>query len=237
MSRLLYAVALVAASLPLGFAHADPYNTSAAGLTCGFTTTDEPTGTVANPGTQIGETNAGPVFASGRPAIDDTTTPPTIDLAPVTENNPAAAELICEIQIGGTGTFAEADASHVVTSRGTVVGYLPPTLISYQATASDAVWSCTTLRLFDVAGASVDLYADSTTHSFTTDATTAKCDLAIDQESPPQEVCDAAPPACDLPVARRRGGNGGNHKTSPQEPFFCLSTVGVTDPTRTCVYQ
>ena len=195
------ALGAIVSALSGSAAHADPDNVGAIGFTCGFNTTDDPTGLVANPGTQVGETDAGPVVVAALPGIDDTTTPPTVDTSPLADN-PAAAQVICDIQVGGTGTFAEPDASHVVSAKGTAVAYLPPTAISYQATSSDAVWSCSTWRLFDAAGASVDLYADATTGEFSTDATTAKCDLAISQEIPPQEVCDAAPPVCDLPVVK-----------------------------------
>jgi hypothetical protein len=184
-------------SFATGAAHADA--PGAAGFTCGFSSSDDPTGTVANPGTQVGEVDGGPIAVADLPVVDDTTTPPTVTFD--TTGNPASGTITCALQVGGTGTYAEADAVSASAS-GTVVVYLPPTLISYQAGATDPVWSCTTWTLTDANGDSETVYLDDATGEFSTDATTATCALAISQQIPPQEVCDAAPQVCDLPVVK-----------------------------------
>ena len=171
----------------------------AAGFTCGFSSSDDPTGTVANPGTQVGEIDGGPIAVADLPTVDDSVTPPDVswDFA----GNPASGTISCALQVGGTGVYAEADAVSASAS-GTVVVYLPPTLISYQAGATDPVWSCTTWTLTDAHGDSETIYLDDATGEFSTDASTATCALAISQQIPPQEVCDAAPAVCDLPVVK-----------------------------------
>jgi hypothetical protein len=155
-----------------------PYGsgTSAYGLDCGFTSSNDPTGIVANPGTQIGEMDGGPIAVADLPNVDGTTSPPTVTFD--TTGNPASATITCALQVGGTGTYAEADAVSASAS-GTAAVYLPPTVISYQATGTDAVWSCTTWTLTDANGDTETLYLDDTTGEFSTDPATAVCALAI----------------------------------------------------------
>jgi hypothetical protein len=186
-------------SFAAGAAHADPAELNSAGFTCGFSSSDDPTGAVANPGTQVGELDGGPIAVADLPNVDTTTTPPTVTFD--TGGNPASATITCALQVGGTGLYTDADAVSASAS-GTVVAYLPPTLVSYQASATDPVWSCTTWTLTDAHGASQTLYLDDTSGNFLTDPAAAHCALAISQQIPPQEVCDAAPPACDTPVVK-----------------------------------
>jgi hypothetical protein len=184
-------------SFATGAAHADA--PGAAGFTCGFTSSDDPSGAVANPGTQVGEVDGGPIAVADLPVVDDTTTPPTVTFD--TTGNPASATITCALQVGGTGVYAETDAVNA-SATGTVVVTLPPTLISYQAGPTDPVWSCTTWTLTSANGETVTLYLDDPSGEFSTDPDTALCALAISQEIPPQEVCDLVPDACTIPVVK-----------------------------------
>jgi hypothetical protein len=174
----------------------DDDSTGAAGFTCGFGSSDDPTGTVANPGTQVGEVDGGPIAVADLPTVSDSTPPVvTFDVG----GNPASGTITCALQVGGTGVYTDPDAVSAAAS-GTVVVYLPPTLISYQAGLTDPVWSCTTWTLTSGSGETDTLYLDDATGEFSTDPATATCALATSQQIPPQEVCDAAPPACgDIP--------------------------------------
>jgi hypothetical protein len=185
-----------------GVGHADaPVGVTA---TCGAISTDDPTGTIANPGTQVGVIFGGPMVVADLPDVDDTTTPPTVNFD--TTGNPASATITCALQVGGTGTYAEADAVSASAS-GTGVVDLLPTLISYQAGSTDPVWGCTTLTLTDANGDSDTVYLDDATGEYSTDPTTAACKLGFAVQVPPQELCDAAPVVCDLPAARRYPGS------------------------------
>ena len=55
------------------------------------------------------------------------------------------------------------------------------------------MWLCTTW----IVGTKT-YYYDSTTGTFTTAAASAKCELTIRQEIPPEEVCAQAPDVCGL---------------------------------------
>jgi hypothetical protein len=170
---------------------------SAAGPACGFASNDDPTGAVANPGTQVGEVSGGPVVVADLPGVDDSTTPPSVTFD--TTGNPASATITCALQVGGTGVYTDADAVSASAS-GTVVAYLPPTVISYQATATDPVWSCTTWVLSDANGDTDTLYLDDTTGEFSTDPATATCALATSQSEDPCDI-DPTAPGCTLPDA------------------------------------
>jgi hypothetical protein len=193
LKKLLTAVAIAAglAAIVPASAHADA--PGAAGFTCGFASNDDPTGAVANPGTQVGELDGGPVAVADLP--DTSTTPPSFDAT----GNPASATITCALQVGGTGLYTDADAVSASAS-GTVVVYLPPTVISYQATATDPVWSCTTWVLSDANGATDTLYLDDTTGNFVTDPATAHCALATSQSENPCDI-DPTAPGCTLPDA------------------------------------
>jgi hypothetical protein len=169
----------------------------AAGFGCGFASNDDPTGAVANPGTQVGEISGGPVLVADLPAVDDTVTPPVVSFD--VTGNPASATITCALQVGGTGVYTDADAVSASAS-GTVAVVLPPTVISYQATATDPVWSCTTWVLTDADGYSETLYLDDTTGEFSTDPTTARCALATSQSENPCDI-DPTAPGCTLPDA------------------------------------
>jgi hypothetical protein len=160
-------------------AHADA--PGAAGFTCGFTSSDDPTGAVGQPGQQIGEVDGGPILVADLPAIDDQT-PPNVTFDAT--GNPASATITCSIQVGGNGSYLNASAASGSAS-GTVVVYLPPTEITYFAAPTDAVWSCTTWTLTDANHDSVTLYLDDTTGEFTEDASAATCALAISQDVTP----------------------------------------------------
>jgi hypothetical protein len=170
---------------------------SAAGFLCGFASNDDPTGAIANPGTQVGEIDGGPVAVADLPSVDDAVTPPVVTWD--VTGNPASATITCALQVGGTGTYAEGDAVSASAS-GTAAVYLPPTAISYQATATDPVWSCTTWTLTDADGNSETIYADDVTGEFSTDPTTAKCALATSQSENPCDI-DPTAPGCTLPDA------------------------------------
>jgi hypothetical protein len=175
---------------------------AAVGFTCGFASNDDPTGAIANPGTQVGEVDGGPVVVADLPWIDnaDPDGDGIPDYADVdTNGNPASATITCALQVGGTGVYADPDAVSASASGAAVV-YLPPTVISYQATATDPVWSCTTWTITDGNGASVTLYADDVTGNFSTDPTTAKCALATSQSENPCDI-DPTAPGCTLPDA------------------------------------
>jgi hypothetical protein len=178
-------------------AHAD--SPGAAGFTCGFASSDDPTGTVANPGTQVGETDGGPIVVADLPNVDDSTTPPTVTFD--TTGNPASATITCALQVGGTGVYSDPDATSASAS-GTVVAYLPPTLISYQAGAFDPVWSCTTWTLTDANGDSETVYLDDATGEFSTDPTTATCALATSQSTDPCQIDPSAPGCTALPAVK-----------------------------------
>jgi type 1 fimbria pilin len=154
---------------------------NAVGFTCGFTSSDDPTGAVGQPGQQIGEVDGGPVAVADLPTVDDTVTPPAVS---VTGGNPESGTITCAIQVGGTGVYTDADAASASAS-GTAVVYLPPTEITYFAAPTDNVWSCTTWVVADAAGGSDTLYLDDTTGEFVTDPAAAHCALAISQEVTP----------------------------------------------------
>jgi hypothetical protein len=177
-------------------------STGAIGFTCGFASSDDPSGAIANPGTQVGEVNGGPVLVVDLPGVDSTTTPPTITYDTTGNVNPStlaivSAKITCGLQVGGTGVYSDPDAV-TASASGPVLVNLPPTLVSYQATATDPVWSCTTWTLTDANGASVTLYADAA-GGFSTDPTTAKCALATSQDTDPCVLIPVPVPICPLP--------------------------------------
>ena len=170
----LFSATLVAATA-LAFApaaaHADP--PGAAGFTCGFSSTDDPTGQVVNPGTQVGEIDGGPFVVADLP---DPADPTAFDVT----GNPATGVITCALQVNGTGAFADADAVTVSSQLfNTVVVYLPPTAISYAAGPLDNVYECTTWTLTDAHGDTETLYYDDVSGEFQTDSTLATCSLAI----------------------------------------------------------
>ena len=198
MKKLALAAVIFSGLATVAITPAQAHDTSAAGFTCGFGSSDDPTGTIANPGTQVGEIDAGPVAVAVLPDIDDTTTPPTIDPSHAIAGNPASATILCDIQVNAP-THAGANAAHA-ENTGTVVVYLPPTVISYQAVATDDVYMCTAWVLTHTGGAPETLYLDDATGDFLTDPTVATCSLAISQEVPPQEVYDTlCPIAANVP--------------------------------------
>jgi len=150
-ARVLAVAALVTSSVfapGIGAAHADP--PSVVGRTCGFTSSDDPTGTLADPGTQIGEIHGGPIVVADLPSIDTTTTPPTVGAADPT-GNPAWATIICEIQVNGTGVYTDPDVVSASAAWTRVVD-LPPTTISYRLGPTDSVYVCTTWVVGDANG-------------------------------------------------------------------------------------
>jgi hypothetical protein len=205
------------ATFASGAAHADPPD-GPSGFLCGFGSSDDPTGTIANPGTQVGELDGGPLALTDTPAnftptvIDvpepdpanptgslPSVTPGTVEPDPSDNGNPVSGTLTCALQVGGTGAYTEPDAVSASAS-GIGVIYLPPSLISYQAGATDPVWVTTTVQVVGANGdGSATYYYDYASGDWTTDESAAQGDLAISQQVPPQEVCDAAPPVCAVP--------------------------------------
>lgn len=222
MRRALFAVALVAAFLPPGSAHA-----AAVGSTCGLDTGNDPTGVVANPNTQVGTEYAGPIAVAYTPSTND----------PVA-HNPVTVSVTCWVQLQGTGNAndsAAVAAGTVATGPSLpVVGYLPTVEIQYPETVN--VWLCTRVDVTDSSGAHTALYADTTDPNgavLTTDSSQARCAFVTSQSTDP---CDVEPsPMCPLPVAartRRSGGGGDVHSAIPQ-PIVCVDGADLGTP---CVY-
>lgn len=217
MRRALLAVALVVAFLPPATAHA-----AIAGLTCGMDTSDDPTGVLANPDTQVGFVTAGPVLAASLPFVDDNT---ALDLATIA--------IHCSVRINGTGFANDFDSTVVSVSSPTATsGYLPPTQVQYPD--ADAIWLCTNWTITDTSG-TVTLYADSQTGLLTTDPTQALCYLAVETS---QDLCDfdTSPSLrCLVPVGTsRRDPDKKKNETAQPQPVVC---VDGADAGATCVYQ
>jgi hypothetical protein len=191
MRRLIAVAAAVAATVASGtLAPANADSPAAAGFTCGLTAVDDPgvasaasSGAARQPGQQDGEEDGGPVVIADLPTIGADSPRRDWDVT----GNPASGTITCAVQVGGTGVYTDADAASASAS-GTVVVYLPPTLVSFFAAPTDAVWSCTTWTLTDAHGDSETLYLDDTTGEFLTDPAAATCALVITAETPPPPV-------------------------------------------------
>jgi hypothetical protein len=180
--RTLIAVAAVAlVGSTLSPAHAADH-ASATGLSCGFTSSDDPTGAVGLPGQQIGEVHGGPIAVAALGDIDDSSTPPNVT-PPSTNSIRSSGSILCEIKVGGTGVYTDRNAVPPPYDWGSTVVYLPPTEINFFAASNDNVWFCTTWVLTSGDGTTDVLYLDDTTGNFVTDPATAHCALAIDQET------------------------------------------------------
>lgn len=179
--------------MPLA-AHADAPRVI--GYGCGVTAVAD--GILANPGSYSATLYGGPIAVADLPMVDDTTTPPTITFD--TTGNPASGAIDCALQVHGTGTYAEPDATPSVPASGSAVAYRSPIVVPLVAANSDPVWMCTTLRLTDAQGDSETLYLDDATGEFSTDETTATCALVTSQQLPPQEACDEIPRLCSSGV-------------------------------------
>jgi hypothetical protein len=179
--RTLIAVAALAAAVSGTMStpgHADP--PSAAGFACRFSDFD-PSSVVPDGSPQKGQLDGGPVAVADLPYVDDTLAPPAVLFD--TTGNPASATITCALQVGGTGGYADTnvvDAS--ASASGTVVVYLPPTVVTYAAAATDPLWVCTTWTLTDANGDSETLYLDDATGEFSTDPTTARCAHVTSQQ-------------------------------------------------------
>ena len=152
-----------------------------AGFLCGTAGSDDPTGTIANPGTVVAEIDGGPITAVN---ADD----PLFDLR---------VWIVCDIQVN-VPTHAGFNAAHA-EGWGYGVAYLPPTIVSYPAVATDDVYLCSEVWVFTGEG-HVSVYYDDTSGEFLTDPNVATCSLLLSQEIPPQEVYDSfCPLAANVP--------------------------------------
>src|SRR4051794_14666410 len=133
MKQLALAVlALGSMALAVPAAHAGPELT----VGCGVVSSDDPTGAIANPGTQVGYLESGPVVVN------------------------ESGTLTCSVQVGGSGQHSDADAQSISRSGSGVV-ILEPTLMSYQTTAQYPVFVCT-----EWSGPSGTWYMDASNNSF-----------------------------------------------------------------------
>jgi hypothetical protein len=160
-------LAALALTLPAGTAHADVPTWVA--LRCSFLTVEDPTGTVANPGTQVGVMYGGPIVAADLPASID---PLFWDIF----GNPASATLDCSLQVDEPLYTANDAVS--ASSSGTVATFLPPTPISYQVPHTSNVFVCTAFTVSDAHGDSATYYWDDATKQWTTNPTGAVCAIA-----------------------------------------------------------
>ena len=172
----------VSALCTVGVPAAHAADLAIAGFVCGTTGSDDWTGVIANPGTVVGEVDGGPIAAVN---ADDPLFDPRV-------------WIVCTIQVNAP-THAGPDA--VYEERwGYGVAYLPPTIVSYQAVATDDVYLCTEIWVFTEDG-HLSVYLDDATGEFSTDPNTATCSLTIRQEIPPQWGGDTfCPLAANVPA-------------------------------------
>lgn len=138
-------------------AHAEEELGGPFGLLCGLATTADRSGTVGQPGQQIGTLTAGPLVLPGAAA---------------------ATTVQCAVQVGGTGSYLEADATGATTAMAGSVAYLPPTAVSYQASGGDDLYVCTTVLRHDQFGEH-PLYFDGDTGRWSA-SPDVRCDTTTD---------------------------------------------------------
>ena len=151
-----------------------------AGFLCSTTGSDDPTGTIANPGTAIGEIDGGPVAAvnQGDPLFD------------------LRVWIVCSIQVNAP-THAGADAAYA-EGWGYGVAYLPPTVVSYQAVATDDVYLCAEIWVLTGEG-HVSVYYDEETGEFRIDPDAATCVPFVPEVLPQEFFVDLCAIAATVP--------------------------------------